>query len=155
MKRIDLGKTIAIVANLGVIGGLLLLAFELSQNNELLRAQADYNYFQHRRANRQDIVTDPAYADLWVKFRNREPLTEAEQLRLDFHIEQTILAWQWEFGQLADGNLRDDRESVATRYQSGLSKADAFSARFPTVWAYFQSEVRPDFVDFMNSEVIE
>ena len=121
----------------------------------LLRAEADYNYFQHRAANRQDIVTNPGYAELWVKFGNNEPLTEAEQLRLDTHIEQTILAWQWEFGQLNDGNLRDDRESVAVRYQIALRGGGAFAERFPTVWAYFQSQVRDEFAEFMNTEVIE
>ena len=29
MKKIDLGQTISILANIGVIGGILLLAFEL------------------------------------------------------------------------------------------------------------------------------
>jgi hypothetical protein len=38
MKKIDLGQTFHILANIGVIGGILLLAFELQQNNELMAA---------------------------------------------------------------------------------------------------------------------
>ena len=40
MKRIDLGKTMTLVANVGMIGGILMLAYELRQNNELMEAEA-------------------------------------------------------------------------------------------------------------------
>ena len=40
MKNIDLGQTIGILANLGVIAGIVFLAVELQQNNKLLGAQA-------------------------------------------------------------------------------------------------------------------
>ena len=45
MKRIDLGKTVTLIANVGVIGGILLLAYELRQNNELKAAEARKNTF--------------------------------------------------------------------------------------------------------------
>ena len=40
MKKIDLGQTIQTVANLGVIAGIVFLAFELRQNNEQLEMQS-------------------------------------------------------------------------------------------------------------------
>ncbi len=40
MKKIELGQTIAILANVGVIAGILFLAIELRQNNEALGLQA-------------------------------------------------------------------------------------------------------------------
>ena len=43
MKKIDLGQAITILANLGVIGGILLLAYELRQNNELIAAEGRFN----------------------------------------------------------------------------------------------------------------
>lgn len=39
MKRIDLGQTIGILANLGVLVGILLLVYELAQNREMIRSQ--------------------------------------------------------------------------------------------------------------------
>jgi hypothetical protein len=39
MKKIDLGQTITILANVGVITGIAFLAAELRQNNEMMRAQ--------------------------------------------------------------------------------------------------------------------
>ena len=40
MKKLDLGQTVGILANLGVIAGILFLAIELRQNNQLLRVEA-------------------------------------------------------------------------------------------------------------------
>ena len=48
MKKIDLGQTIQIVASLGVIGGILLLVYELRQNNELLLAEAGQRALENR-----------------------------------------------------------------------------------------------------------
>ena len=39
MKKIDLGQTIGILANIGVVAGTVFLAVELRQNNELLNSQ--------------------------------------------------------------------------------------------------------------------
>lgn len=40
MKKIELGQTIQILANIGVIAGIVFLAFELHQNNEQLELQS-------------------------------------------------------------------------------------------------------------------
>jgi hypothetical protein len=40
LKKIDLGQTIMILANVGEIAGIVFLAFELQQNNEALDLQA-------------------------------------------------------------------------------------------------------------------
>ncbi len=40
MKNIDLGRTLSVLANLGVITGIVFLGVELRQNNELLVKEA-------------------------------------------------------------------------------------------------------------------
>ena len=39
MKKVDLGQAITILANVGVIAGILLLAYELNQNQRMMQAQ--------------------------------------------------------------------------------------------------------------------
>ena len=39
MKKIDLGQTIGVLANIGVLIGILLLVYELSQNRQMMKAQ--------------------------------------------------------------------------------------------------------------------
>jgi hypothetical protein len=40
MKKTDLGQTVQIVANIGVIGGIILLAYEVNQNSDAIRLPA-------------------------------------------------------------------------------------------------------------------
>ena len=155
MKKIDLGQTISIAANLGVIAGIIFLAFELQQNNKLLRAQADQIYLQQRNDNRKQVTVDSQYAQFWAKVLKDEPLDDVETVRLTLHIESTILNWQWEFGQLTDGNLIDDREALISRFRAGVYDDEgAFGSHFSAVWSRFQSSLRSDFVQFMDTEVL-
>ena len=39
MKKLDFAQTASLLANLGVIAGIIFLGFELGQNNDLLAAQ--------------------------------------------------------------------------------------------------------------------
>ena len=78
MKKIDFGKAITLIANIGVIGGILLLAYELRQNNELMEAEA--------RQNRMDTVVDfwmfiaehSDFADIKERSQNGEELSGVE-----------------------------------------------------------------------------
>jgi hypothetical protein len=51
MKKIDLGQMIGILANLGVTAGIVFLAFEIQQSNELLEAQARSDQLVARSAS--------------------------------------------------------------------------------------------------------
>jgi len=46
LKEIDLGQTVTILANVGVLAGLLLLAFELNQNRQMMEAQTRHEMAQ-------------------------------------------------------------------------------------------------------------
>lgn len=40
MRKLDMARTITTLANLGVIAGIVVLAVELNQNNQLLKMEA-------------------------------------------------------------------------------------------------------------------
>ena len=82
MKKIDFGQTIGILANIGVIAGILFLAFELRQNNQLLQADQREARNQRLQSRTTDIYDSPDLAELLVKARNGESLSEGEALRL-------------------------------------------------------------------------
>ena len=50
MKNLDVGQTITILANVGVIAGIILLAVEIDQNNQALGTQA--------RLERESVLRD-------------------------------------------------------------------------------------------------
>ena len=68
MKKIDLGQTITILANVGVIAGIVFLGIELQQNNELLVVQAEMA-MSDVRANTilADVVQEPELIELMLK----------------------------------------------------------------------------------------
>jgi len=103
MKKIDLGQSISILANLGVIAGIVFLAFELRQNNELLIAQTSYAQFnveQQRRMLRmqesETIMTPP------------DSRTRAQGLRLELLNNHTLDSFIWQFREYQAGRLPDD-----------------------------------------------
>jgi hypothetical protein len=163
MKKIDLGQTIQLLANLGVIAGIVFLAVEARQNRELLevqvkllRADADYNYYQARAQNRQMIATDPEYAEFWTKVvLSNNATTEVEKVRLQAHIEATILGWQYEYGQIVEGNFVDDINTAGDRWRATLAPdSGAFATDFRSVWSSLRPTLRKDFVEFVEEKVI-
>jgi len=45
MKKIGLGQMFSLLANIGVLAGLLLVAIQISQNSEIARAQLENDYY--------------------------------------------------------------------------------------------------------------
>ena len=80
MKKFDFGQTITILANLGVVAGLVFVGFQLQQEREI--AQADrilLNSAGYR--NWAELVTDNS--ELWAKGLAGEPLSAEEALAFD------------------------------------------------------------------------
>ena len=147
-ERINRWLTLA--ANFGVIAGILFLAIELRQNNELLTVQASYARFNIERERRSRIIEDGEFADLIVRERQGDELSPTESMRLRLHWYDVVDSWEWQFrenraGRLKDGliNIADWRVQwvvfpmVQTRYKETISRRDS------------------DFVQFMNENVIQ
>lgn len=103
MKKIDLGQTINTFANIGVIAGIVFLAFELQQNqtvgraatrNEITAAHMQLNQFQ----STQELAA--------IVFRSDrdEPLSAEEAWQLRQWLSNWLLFW----------------ENVGYQYRSGL-----------------------------------
>ena len=103
MKKIDLGQTMGILANLGVIAGIVFLAIEVRQNQETLEEQntlavlaARDAAFDTYSAARTRLLENPELFGVWTKGRNGEPLTaleneQFETLRLDWIFRELSL----------------------------------------------------------------
>jgi hypothetical protein len=83
MKKIEISQLIGIFANVGVIAGLVILAYEIRQNTSQIRAEASYSINQSVELLNQAVFQDEAFADLLIRgeqsFQN---LTPTEQRRL-------------------------------------------------------------------------
>jgi hypothetical protein len=152
MKKLDLSQTIAVLANVGVIAGIVFLGLELRQNNKLLRAQAGYNLYLNRAEGRNEMFGDPEIAELVVRAESGEPLSLVDARRLRARTERTFLAWQWEFGQWVDGNLAEGELPIESYRRTLKGERDIPGSR--EIWEAFKFNLRPDFVEWMEERVL-
>ena len=108
MKKIDLGQTINILANVGVIAGIVFLAFELQQNNELLGAQIQAYRFETYRGFADGIQANTTLAGAMTKTENGEALTGTEDVLLRATVLNLFRSWQWQYTEAREGRLPDE-----------------------------------------------
>jgi hypothetical protein len=83
MKKIDLDKAFSRIANLAIIAGIVFLAVELRQNNEMLAAQAQYERYALMVSANARFIENPDLVRITVKAMNQEPLTPEEAFVVD------------------------------------------------------------------------
>lgn len=146
MKKIDLGQTISILANIGVIAGILFLAIELQQNNELLRAEAGNNLLGNRLADRSVLLDQADFAGLLLKLASDQPLGPSEDMAKNAYIDSLLLRWQWEFNEYRQGRITEEDLPIDA-WRRILEGHGPFNIR-RDVWLERWSEFKP----FLTSE---
>ena len=147
MKKIELGQTVAIFANIGVIAGIVLLAVELDQNNELLRNQARYNLHLARSAEIDDSWRNPELTELLAKAR-RGDVTELEAVRFQQYLMSRWVRWEWYYEQYRDG-LIDEPNLPIVAWRRFMSQSPVYAE----VWKQNSEVLSPDFVRYMEENV--
>ena len=147
MKKIDLGQTIAIIANIGVIAGIVFLAVELQQNNRLLDAQVSYNLLLSRTESRDETYFNPEFADFRFKVVSGEELSPVEQFRVDAWNTSTLLGFEWEYRQYRSGNLG---YLPLDQWRSFMNEQ-----RWQTdEWEPNKNLLSEEFIDFVEHEIL-
>lgn len=149
MAKIGIGQTIGILANLGVIAGILFLAVGIQQNNDLLTSQASYAQFNIERERRSRLIENRnGIYDIVEKARQGEQLSETEAGRL-FLLRNDILdSLRWQFREVSARRLPDDL--IDLRIWREFYTAPGFSELYQDV----KGELEPDFVEFMERNVV-
>jgi len=150
MKKNDLGQTANTVANVGVIVGILLLVFELSQNRDMMRAQTRNEISRGVVELLASPSTNVELADAWSKIRQGDPITPAQGVMLETFSESIFRYW----------------ENVHYQYRQGLYDEEEFSKHLDTMieltandealkswWCSRQSLYSRPFVDSLNGAI--
>lgn len=87
MKKIDLGQTVSVLANIGVIGGLVFVGLQLAQDREVAKVSA---LFEATNTNMYWIELVRESPDVWIKGRAGEPLSPAEAAEF----ERIAASWE-------------------------------------------------------------
>jgi len=105
MKKIELGQLISMLANIGVFVGIFLLAFELHQNNNSLKAQSRYNHTMAMAGYFDTVANDSDISAIIVKAQNGFDLNDHENFRLWNHYMYISSLWQWEYSEELLGRI--------------------------------------------------
>ena len=105
MNLDSLNKWLMFAANVGVVAGIVFLAFEVHQNNEFLEAQTTYNHMLARTAHADMILTNADIPSIIVKLKSGEALTEEEQYSYRYYVDHTFTSWEWDFNESLSGRL--------------------------------------------------
>ena len=150
MKKIDLGQTISVFANIGVIVGIVFLAVEISQNNEALKTQARLERESVRRNSYERWLQNPDLIRAEVKVQADEPLSPEEELLL-WHLNAAIFNDTYMiYQQVQDGLLEESAIPVAS-WRQGFH---LFNPRMKEAWPYNSPGFPPDFVRWYEDNII-
>jgi len=100
MAKVDVGQSVTILANLGVIAGIVFLGIELRQNNELMEAEARFNRLSLSREAYNIQSTNGELAEILVKANNGDELTEVEHYRYRMAGMRFLSNMEWIFNEL-------------------------------------------------------
>jgi hypothetical protein len=151
LKKLDLAQTVGLLANLGVIAGIVFLAIELRQNNELLAAQARVARFEMRATDATRAqYENPELAETLRKNRNNEPLSPTEEVIVDRYQRQVLLNWQFVYIEYVNG-LLDREEILDSAWRETFNNTPGFRQH----WSRSKdSSFRPDFVQFLEENIV-
>ena len=141
-----LNRWLTLFANFAVVAGIVILAIEVRQNNTLLEAEARSNRTRNVQAF-NDKMMDPALADLVVRARVPEELSESELLRYGRLQRWVFITWESEYLDYASGLTEDINiagYANTFRWMPGLRRE----------WESVKQRRTPEFVAFMDREVI-
>lgn len=117
MKKFDLGQTISIFANVGVLVGIILLVYELNQNRDMMRAQTRNEISRSAMDLLTTGATSEALASVMVRANAGEELSAEENFMFINRAELTFRLW----------------ENVDYQYRQGTFDTTEYSGNLATI----------------------
>ena len=148
MKKLDLGQTIQILANAGVIAGIIFLAIEIRQNNAQLSLQS-YQSWAAANMELNMAVLDPSLSSIF-------DVANADSTKLTKENYVTYAMWQLSLMQMA--------QTTDYLYQAGSLDRDLWESEInraagilalPAVRQWWEAggktQLTPQFVEMIES----
>jgi hypothetical protein len=138
---------LSILANVGVLIGILFLAYEIQQNTDIIKAQTRDTLTQKQVDYFRDIGSDPNAIDIMVR-GGSEPLTDRnEVLAFSFLMQANFRMWENEYYQYTAG-LFEEAEFLPRieRWRSVLSRTPGRKL----VWLNVREGYSPDFRELLD-----
>jgi hypothetical protein len=147
MKKIDLGQTLGTVANFGVVVGIILLVFELSQNRDMMQAQIRNEIATSLSGVLTPSVTDGELVERLTRTEDGEELTDSEEYRVFLQSELIFRYWENVHYQYRK-ELYDESEWAGHR--GAIESSVTSRLRFQQYWCLTRSNYSAEFRDFID-----
>ena len=147
MKTETINQYLTLGANIGVIVGIFLLAFELNQNNELLTAQASTTHMMWRVNVNERWADDADLMNLRIRSSQNDQLSPLEEARLRFDAQSVFAYWVWQVENYQTGMLN---QLPLSAYRATMNNYPYFRS----TWQTNKESYPPEFVVFIEENVI-
>jgi len=147
MKKIDLGQTITILANVGVIAGIVFLGYEMRQNTYAIQATTLQGMVDLTTSYLIDTALDDGFIQALDKAQvDPDQLSRIEALELQRVIRAQWFRYQSAFAHWRRGSLGDSDWEQYLNFICSSSVATV-SGSFSAVQAMFWDIERPQLTD--------
>jgi len=157
MMRASVGHKVEILANLGVVAGLVFLGLEIQQNNELLETEI----ISTRQAIRaQDFLMPIEYPELGqalIDSRNGRELTDYQILILDRFTSTMLFNWQFIYAEYIKGRIDEDSMPVRVWRKAFQGQGTSETDYWPDMREYWEKNhiaFDPEFVAWMEQNIV-
>ena len=154
MKKLDLGQAVSILANIGVITGIVFLALQLRQNNEWLASESRYYHSVARQAWHETLATDEQLVAILEKARESERLSFAEQTQLMHLYGYLFTQWEWEHRQDELGRTEVSIEGYRSAFDIDSATGLPILPGIHDAWGMWKSTYSEDFQTFMDESIV-
>jgi hypothetical protein len=139
------GGWLAVLANVGVIAGLVLLAVELRQNSQLVRAQAVASLLAGQSSAETAFMGDDTAAAMATALVSPADLTDEEILQMWAYLNTAVISAEQTYSMFSLGlATQEDRQSAAKK------AADWISFPFGRIW---WGEMKTNFPKSLASDI--
>ena len=136
MKKIDLDQMITILANIGVIAGIIFLSIEISQSNRIATYETRNALIENTREIFRATWESPEVAEFMLKLTTRgQELTLHDQLRADNLAQMVINHAADVVVVIESGFIPDD---IAQRY---IESQTVFINQYPGLAVYIRQSI--------------
>jgi len=125
MNSSKINDWLTLVANVAVVGGIVFLAVEISQNNELLRSESRQALVANDVAS---LAANFQNADVFAKLVSENEMSAEDQLRLSFMYAIDLRNREFEYFQYTNGLLDEQtwlayRHVILVNHSAGLGRS--------------------------------
>ena len=148
MKTENLNRWLTLAANVAVLIGILFVALELQQNNELMEAEARFNRLSVSRDAWQSMAENGDYADVLVRAERGEVLSETDEFRATASMMRYLVNMDWMYRELPP-------DSPERLYAEKSMLTNVANPLFVRVWDDRKDHFSPSFVQWVDGEILK